>query len=64
MNPVRAWGAVLMAIWLLLTAAVSWAAVVAWPISIPLAILALPVLVVLAFIWALWFIVALVLLIV
>jgi hypothetical protein len=63
MNSLRILGAIMMAIWLLLTAVTVWAAVIAWPISIPLALIGLPLVVLLALIWAAWFVVALALLI-
>ena len=63
MNSLRILGAIMMAIWLLLTAVTVWAAVIAWPISIPLILMGLPLVVLLALIWAAWFAVALALLI-
>jgi hypothetical protein len=63
MNSLRILGAIMMAIWLLLTAVTVWAAVIAWPISIPLIIIGLPLVVLLALVWAAWFAVALALLI-
>jgi len=63
MNSLRVLGAIMMAIWLLLTAVTVWAAVIAWPISIPLILMGLPLVVLLALIWAAWFAVALALLI-
>jgi hypothetical protein len=63
MNSLRILGAIMMAIWLLLTAVTVWAAVIAWPISIPLALIGLPLVILLALIWAAWFAVALALLI-
>jgi hypothetical protein len=63
MNSLRVLGAIMMAIWLLLTAVTVWAAVIAWPISIPLILMGLPLVVLLALMWAAWFAVALALLI-
>jgi hypothetical protein len=63
MNSLRILGAIMMAIWLLLTAVTVWAAIIAWPISIPLILIGLPLVVLLALIWAAWFAVALALLI-
>ena len=63
MNSLRILGAIMMAIWLLLTAVTVWAAVIAWPISIPLILMGLPLVVLLALVWAAWFVVALALLI-
>ena len=63
MNSLRVLGAIMMAIWLLLTAVTVWAAVIAWPISIPLILMGLPLVVLLALVWAAWFAVALALLI-